>query len=134
MTIFDFINDILFKKKGELLNNIDNESGYNLYMLNRWLSMYSTSIATIVNLTTNKYYSIFETKQESYKFMLKMLPKVKPRRIHYIKKKQKQKDETKDIIKQLAAQLEISEREINYYISTHNVDLENLKKCMVTKG
>ena len=117
-----------------MLDNVDNESGYNLYMLNRWLSMYSTSIATIINLTTNRYYSIFETKRESYNFMLKMLPRVKPRRINYIKKKQKTKDETKDVIKQLASHLEISEREINYYISTHNVDLENLKKCMVTKG
>ena len=134
MTIFDFINDILFKKNGDMLDNVDNESGYNLYMLNRWLSMYSTSIATIINLTTNRYYSIFETKRESYNFMLKMLPRVKPRRINYIKKKQKTKDETKDVIKQLASHLEISEREINYYISTHNVDLENLKKCMVTKG
>ena len=134
MTIFNFINDILFKKKGDLLDNVDSESGFNLYMLNRWTSMYSTTIATIINLTTNRYYSIFDTKQEHYNFMLKMLPKVKPRRIHYIKKKSKTSDDTKEVIKRLATSLELSEREINYYVSTHNVDLEKLKKCMVTKA
>ena len=66
--------------------------------------------------------------------MLKMLPKVKPRRIHYIKKKSKTSDDTKEVIKRLATSLELSEREINYYVSTHNVDLEKLKKCMVTKA
>ena len=134
MTIFNFINDILFKKKGDLLDNVDSESGFNLYMLNRWTSMYSTTIATIINLTTNRYYSIFDTKQEHYNFMLKMLPKVNPRRIHYIKKKSKTSDDTKEVIKRLAISLELSEREINYYVSTHNVDLEKLKKCMVTKA
>ena len=134
MTIFDYINDILYQKKGHLLNNVDDESSFNLYMVNRWCSMYSTSIAKIVNLTANKYYSIFETKKETYNFLLTMLPKVKFRRIHYIKKKSKTKDDTKEIVSQLAKSLELSEREISYYISTHKVDLENLKKCMVTKG
>ena len=134
MTIFYFINDILFKKKGDLLDNVDNESGFNLYMLNRWASMYSTGVATIVNLTTNRYYSIFDTKREHYNFMLRMFPKVKARRIHYIKKKKQTPDDTKEVIKRLAISLELSEREINYYVSTHNVDLERLKKCIVTKA
>tara|TARA_R110002020_G_C16080840_1_gene757031 strand:- start:450 stop:854 length:405 start_codon:yes stop_codon:yes gene_type:complete len=134
MTIFDYINDILYQKKGHLLNNVDDESSFNLYMINRWVTMYSTSVTKIVNLTTNKYYSIFETKKEMYNFLLTMLPKVKFRRIHYIKKKSKTADKDKEVVKQLARSLELSEREISYYISTHNVDLENLKKCMATKG
>jgi len=134
MTIFDFINDILYKKRGDLLSNVDNEQGFNLYMLNRWLTMYSTSVANIVNLTTNKYYSIFDTKKDQYNFMLRMIPKGKFRRINYIKKKSKTPNDTKEVIKQLAINLELSEREINYYVSTHKVDLEKLKKCMVTKA
>ncbi len=134
MTIFDYINDILYRKKGDSLNNIDDESSFNLYMVNRWSSMYSTSIAKIINLTTNRYYSIFETKKEMYNFMLRVLPKVKFRRIHYIKKKSKTQNKDNELIKHLAKNLELSEREISYYISTHNVDLENLRKCMGTKG
>ena len=134
MTIFDYINDILFKKKGDKLNNIDDESSFNLYMINRWMSMYSTNVATIVNLTSNRYYSIFNTKQESYNFLIKMLPKVSPRRIYYIKKKPKTANDDGEVIKQLARGLEIAEREINHYISTNNIDLERLKKCMHTKG
>tara|TARA_Y100000310_G_C20697677_1_gene826873 strand:+ start:2266 stop:2670 length:405 start_codon:yes stop_codon:yes gene_type:complete len=133
MTIFDFINDILYRKKGNLLDNIDDESSFNLYMINRWTSMYSTSVTKIINLTTNRYYSIFDTKKEMYNFLVRMLPKVNFRRIHYIKKKPKSENVDKEVIKQLAKSLELSEREISYYISTNKVDLENLRKCMVTK-
>lgn len=134
MTIFDFLNDILYRKKGDLLNNVDNESSFNLYMVNRWASMYSTDIANIINHTTNRYYSIFETKHESYNFLLKLLPKVKFRRIHYIKKKTKQKPDDAEVIKQLAAHLELSQREIIYYITTNQINLENYKKCLVPKA
>ena len=51
-TIFDYINDVLFHKKGNKLDNIDDYGQYNPYMINRWLSMYSPSVATIINETT----------------------------------------------------------------------------------
>ena len=86
VTIFYFINDILSYKQGDLLNNIDDESSYNAYMINRWLSMYSPQLATIVNYTTNNYYSIFHTKRDHYNFLLSIIPKVKIFRIQYIKK------------------------------------------------
>ncbi len=131
MTIFNYLNDILFKKTGNLLSNVDEESGFNLYMINRWASMYSANIATVINFTTNRYSSIFDTKRESYNFLIKMLPKVGFRRINYIKKQSKKQSDNAVVIEQLAKTLELSEREINYYVSTNNVDLEKLKKCMV---
>ena len=84
--IFTYINDILFAKKGNLLNNIDSESNYNSYMINRWVSMYSPNIAEIINHTTNRLFPIFETKKDNYKFLLAVLPKCRFRRIKYIKK------------------------------------------------
>ena len=127
-TIFDYINDILYHKKGDLLSNVEHESGYNPYMINRWLSMYSPQIANLINLTSNRLYSVFETKTESYKFLLKILPKSKPRRIGYIKKVKKEKKDELDVIETLASSLELSKREINLYIKESNTDLERLKK------
>lgn len=127
-TIFDYINDILYHKKGDLLSNVEHESGYNPYMINRWLSMYSPQIANLINLTSNRLYSVFETKSESYKFLLKILPKSKPRRIGYIKKVKKEKKDELDVIETLASSLELSKREINLYIKESNTDLERLKK------
>ncbi len=127
-TIFDYINDILYHKKGTLLNNVEHESGYNSYMINRWLSMYSPQIANLINLTSNRLYSVFETKSEAYKFLINVLPKTKPRRIAYIKKVKKEKKEELDVIETLASSLELSKREINLYIKESNTDLERLKK------
>ena len=53
MTIFDILNDILFTKKGNLLQNVDDEAAFNNYMINRWVSMYSPNLAIVINSTTN---------------------------------------------------------------------------------
>ena len=127
-TIFDYINDIIYHKKGNLLSNVEHESGYNPYMINRWLSMYSPQIANIINLTSNRLYSVFQTKKESYDFLMKILPKCAPRRINYIKKVKKDKKEEIDVVELLASSLELSKREINLYIKESNIDLERLKK------
>ena len=86
MTIFDFINDILFNKKGDKADNEDDAIQFNGYLINRWISMHSPEMATVVNGTTNWIYPIFETKQQYYKFLLKLLPHFKQRYIKYIKK------------------------------------------------
>ena len=106
-TIFDFINDILYHKRGDLLDNIEHEGQYNSYMMNRWISMYSPQHATLINLTSNRLYSALSTKESSYKFLLNVMPKSKPRRIMYIKKKKTQKAEESDDITLLANNLEL---------------------------
>lgn len=128
INIFNFINDILFKKKGDLLDNIDAESEYNPYMINRWISMYSPQMSILINNTTNRYYSVFSTKKDNYKFLVSFLPKSKPYRISYIKKGNKQVDDKTRVTKVLARNLELSEREINYYINSTDIDIERLKK------
>jgi hypothetical protein len=128
VNIFNFINDILFKKRGNLLDNIDSESEYNPYMINRWISMYSPQMAVLINSTTNRYYSVFDTKRDNYKFLVSFLPRSKPYRIPYIKKANKDKDDTAEIMNMLAKHLELSKREISYYIKSNNLDLERLRK------
>lgn len=120
MTIFDCLNDILFTKRGKLLQNVDDEPGFNQYMINRWTSMYSPTMAVLINNTTNWLYSVFETKQQYYKFVSKVLPKLANKRIHYIKKKQEDKADEPDNIPLLAKRLELSQREIKCYYEFQN--------------
>ena len=126
MTIFSYINDILYTKKGDLLDNIDNESQYNSYMINRWISMYSPQHATLVNLTSNRLYPVLSTKELSYKFLLNVIPKSRPYRINYIKKSKSEKTNKSDIVQMLANNLELSKREINVYIKQLNLDTKKL--------
>ena len=116
MNIFDILNDVLFTKKGNLLKNVDEESEFNNYMINRWVSMHSPSLAVVINNTTNWLWSVFETKQEYYKFISTVIPRVFRKRIHYIKKT-KPDDTPKQVenIELLAKRLELSQREIKYY-------------------
>lgn len=121
MTIFDCLNDILFTKRGKLLQNVDDESGFNQYMINRWTSMYSPAMALLVNNTVNWLYSAFETKQQYYRFVSCVFPKLQNKRIHYIKKKKPDdQDDEPDNIELLAKRLELSQREIKSYYEFQN--------------
>ena len=115
MTIFDILNDILFTKKGKLLQNIDDEAVFNNYMINRWISMYSPNLAIVINSTTNWLYGVFETKQDYYKFINKIIPKVSRKHIAYIKKIKLEDTEENENLKLVAKRLELSEREIKSY-------------------
>lgn len=117
MTIFDHLKDVLFTKRGELLHNVDDETTFNAYMINRWCSMHSPRMAILINSTCNWLYNVFETKQQYYKFVLSVLPKVPFKRIHYIKKQKNDNQEKKDDnnIQLIAKRLELSQREIKSY-------------------
>ena len=61
MNIFQYINSLLFSKK-KIDINCDDESQFNLFMVNRWTSMYSKELNEYVNETTNKYWNLFDDK------------------------------------------------------------------------
>jgi hypothetical protein len=114
-TIFDYINSALFNKKK--LNTInEDESQFSLYMLNRWCSMYSPDIASVINESTNLYGKAFSSRQEQYEYALSIFPKVKRKKIEYIKKKKEEKSEELSDIPIIAQNMEISQREIKQYI------------------
>ena len=114
MTIFDCINDILFSKKNKLLNNVDNESDFNQYMISRWCSMYSPNIALVINNTVNWLWNTFETKEQYYKFITTVIPRVRRKHINYIKKTKNTPEEFENV-SLLAKRLELSQREIKLY-------------------
>lgn len=125
MTIFDCIKDVLFTKRGKLLQNVDDESSFNMYMLNRWCSMYNPNIAMLINNSCNWLYSVFVDKQQYYKFMLSVMPRVPNKRIHYIKKNKPDSNPKKTgdphaNIDLIAKRLELSQREIKSYYELQN--------------
>jgi hypothetical protein len=116
MTIFEIINNILFNKQNTT-ENLDAESlqQFTPYMVNRWESFYSKSQAIFVNENTNKYSSLFDDKNDNYKFFCNITPTQKFKRINYIKKKKedKEKPTNNDMY---AKTSNLSKREIALYI------------------
>lgn len=99
MTIFDILSSLLTTKKRIELD-VDTEKEFSLFMVNRWISMYSPEKAALINSTINKWWGVFETKQEQYNFLMHLLSKSKYKKISYIKKnaKPKKADEEKQML------------------------------------
>lgn len=95
MTIFDFLSSVLTSKKYIELDT-ECEKEFNLYMMNRWLSMYSPDVASLINATTNQWWSIFDNKQQQYDFLFHLLAKSKFKKINYVKKTAKKQKAAKD--------------------------------------
>ena len=114
-TIFTYIDSIVHSKK--YVEDIRHEeSQYNTYMCNRWLSMHSDVAAEIVNDSANKYWSQLTQKQDHYEFLLNLFPKLKWRKLSYIKKnKEESAAEPDESSARLAKRLEISKREVELY-------------------
>ena len=118
-TIFNYIDSVLFTK--QKLNKLnEDETQFNLYMLNRWCSMYSPDLAQIINETTNKKTEFLALKQDQYNYLFNILPKVKKKRINYNKKVKIEEEKEDENISIIAKNLEISEREAKEYIDLYN--------------
>ncbi len=106
MTIFDYLNDILVTKKGNL--PLDE---YIPFLVNRWLSFIDPMICSAVNQVNNK--TLLEDKELHYKTMLTLFPKMKRSpAIKYVKKIKKEEPEEDKKISFLAENLEVSKREV----------------------
>jgi len=86
LTIFEIIDGIAFSKKNLHLENIGEENSFQLFMVNRWLSMLDPSCAKIINDTTNRYGGVFDNNTQKYNFLVNVLPKYRKQKIYYIKK------------------------------------------------
>lgn len=114
MTIFDIINSVFFSKK-KIDLSLDNESTFSPFMLNRWMSMYSEEMVNIINNTSNKYGGIFNIKQQQYDWYYYLFPKLRFKKIQYIKKTKKEKELKEDNLSIIAKNNEISVRELKLY-------------------
>jgi hypothetical protein len=116
MTIFDIISSIIFTKKKNCLLTVDDETAFSPYLVNRWLSMYSPSLALTAN-KVNKYLGVFESKNDLFTLFFNMFPKVKTKKINYIKKIKPKEKEIDEKLPLLAKTHELSQREISQYIA-----------------
>jgi hypothetical protein len=91
MEIFEYINNVLFfKTQYNKKENINDNKQYNIFMVNRWLSMYDSESANFINETTNKKNYLGNDREMHYKMLLNVLPKKDYRNINYIKKIEKE--------------------------------------------
>ena len=120
MNFFQIQNKLFFSNKKEQPDPLDQEGeqAFVPFLLNRWLTMYSKETVGFVNATLNKYCGIFDTdKQKTYKLYYNLIPRLKFKRINYIKKvkKDKDKEEEKDQLKMIAKNNFMSSRELEQY-------------------
>lgn len=90
--MFKAINHILFENPSK---EIDSETleEFVPYMVTRYFSFYEDGkYLDYINSTINKYNGIFKTIEEEYKFYENVIPKLKKKRINYIKKNKKEKN------------------------------------------
>lgn len=130
MNIFDLLKDIIEVKSGEALDNFDTLQEFQPYIVCRWLSMYSSDHAEMINCTVNEVYPGIETKEMWYQLLTTIVPQNKYRYANYIKKSKKEKkftDKEVSIINLLSRNLEMSRREVAQMLEQHPIDSKMFK-------
>ena len=117
--LFDYLNNILYDKEKELLEE-NNE--FVPFLIQRWLSMHSPEVAYIVNETTNRYWAAMGDKQDWYNMLMTQLPRVKFKKLQYIKKPKETNNKDDELIKRLADNIEISQRDVRLLLEKQSID------------
>ena len=120
MNFFQLQNKLFYSDKNKSAEFLDSEGeqAFVPFLLNRWLTMYSKQTVSFVNDTLNKYCGVFDTdKQKTYRLYYNLIPRLKFKRINYIKKVKKDKAEQEDLdqLKLIARNKNISIRELKMY-------------------
>tara|TARA_R110002124_G_scaffold56277_4_gene158926 strand:- start:1709 stop:2086 length:378 start_codon:yes stop_codon:yes gene_type:complete len=120
MNFFQLQNKLFYSDKNKSAEFLDSEGeqAFVPFLLNRWLTMYSKQTVSFVNDTLNKYCGVFDTdKQKTYRLYYNLIPRLKFKRINYIKKVKKDKAEQEDLdqLKLIARNKNISVRELKMY-------------------
>lgn len=132
MNIFNYLSSILFTKKHITNGDLDQQSDYQPFLINRWCSMLDKHTCTLLNVTANTLYSVLEDKYRHWQFLHYLIPRSRFKRINYIKK-DKHSDKSKDIILKLSRKLELSTREINVYVKQLKLDLSKYEHTTKSK-
>tara|TARA_R110001592_G_scaffold71192_1_gene217841 strand:- start:1336 stop:1713 length:378 start_codon:yes stop_codon:yes gene_type:complete len=120
MNFFQLQNKLFYSNKSKQPEPLDSEGeqAFVPFLFNRWLTMYSKDTVGFVNETLNKYCGIFDTdKQKTYMMYYNLIPRLKFKRINYIKKvkKDKEKQDETDQLKMIAKNKNMSVRELEIY-------------------
>lgn len=119
---FQMINEVLFYKK-EQIPNEDDLKLFAPFLINRYASMYSPEMCKYINFMLNENNKINLTPMELYRLFHTIIPKLRYKKIAYIKKSAKSTDtltkkeqELQDKIKCIAYNKELSIKEVNNLI------------------
>jgi hypothetical protein len=123
--MFTHLNNILYKKHSDKeLVNINEDKEFQPFLIQRWCTMYSASITSLVNDTTNRYWRVLENNRDWYSALDTVIPTCRFKKISYIKKTKKEViKKSNEVVLKVANNLEISSREVNQYIEYFNLTL-----------
>lgn len=119
MNFFQLQNKLFYSKKDNAgYLDDEGEQAFVPFLLNRWLSFYSKDTPNFVNETLNRYSNLFEDKQQQYRLYYNLIPRLKYKRISYIKKVKKQKEDD-EYFELIAKNNNISVRELKLYVDLY---------------
>lgn len=119
--MFNHLHGILYKSNNTISTD---DKEFQPFLVQRWCTMHSSSVAFIINETTNKYWSAYDDNLTWYKALDTIIPKCKYKKIVYIKKSKKEvESKEKEYIQKVANSLEISTRELINYIRDNNLKI-----------
>ena len=116
MNFFQLQNKLFYSKKGKAEDlDAEGEQAFVPFLFNRWLSFYNNDMSVFTNETFNKFSTIFDDKQQAYRLYYYLIPRLKWKKITYIKKKKKEAEEEENL-ELIAKNKNISKRELLQYV------------------
>ena len=121
MNFFQIQNKLFYSKKdkaGDL--DTEGEQAFIPFLFNRWLSFYNNDMCVFTNETFNKFSTIFDDKQQAYRLYYYLIPRLKWKKISYIKKKKREVEEEENLTL-IAKNKNISKRELLQYVELNKI-------------
>ena len=116
MNFFQLQNKLFYSKKGKAEDlDAEGEQAFVPFLFNRWLSFYNNDVCVFTNETFNKFSTIFDDKQQAYRLYYYLIPRLKWKKIKYIKKKKREAEEEENL-ELVAKNKNISKRELLQYV------------------
>ena len=116
MNFFQLQNKLFYSKKDKAEDlDTEGEQAFVPFLFNRWLSFYNNDMSVFTNETFNKFSTIFDDKQQAYRLYYYLIPRLKWKKITYIKKKKKEAEEEENL-ELIAKNKNISKRELLQYV------------------
>ena len=117
MNFFQLQHKLFYSKKVKAEDlDAEGEQAFVPFMFNRWLSFYNNDMSVFTNETFNRFGTIFDDKQQAYKLYYYLIPRLKWKKITYIKKK---KEEEEVDLTAIAKNKNMSVRELKMYIENY---------------
>ena len=116
MNFFQLQNKLFYSKKDKAEDlDAEGEQAFVPFMFNRWLSFYNNDMSVFTNETFNRFGTIFDDNQQAYRLYYYLIPRLKWKKITYIKKKKKEAEEEENL-ELIAKNKNISKRELLQYV------------------